>query len=284
MAESSFPFDTGSTTEDGWAQMARLWAPDSVEAGYDGLLVVTALSGMQSQMASGNAWVHGFAYRNSATLAITHASSTGPGGQSRNDLVILRLDKSANTVTQQVLTGTFAVTPADPALTQNDATGIWEKILYRVNVVANAAAIGTITDMRGDLYSADTMPRGYLAEAVKGAGNVDCGASPTDVVSVTFPIVAGRRYRLTGYGNGSQITTGGNIANIRIVDDQTGSQLIIYSNALPVSTSLLSTGTAYFTATTTRSCTCKVQGFSAVGALRFAGAGSAWIFAEDMGI
>ena len=159
MGELYGPFEAGagaSFGEDGWQRVARLWAPSGVEFGVDDGLLVSANGGMNSAIRYGNAFVDGFHYRNEvAWKGFTHASSTGTAGQSRNDLVILRLDRTANTVTAMVLTGTFAVTPVDPAITTTDT--VWDLPMARVNVVANAAAIGTITDLRKFIYPPKVM-------------------------------------------------------------------------------------------------------------------------------
>lgn len=83
------------------------------------------------------------------TLAIS-ASSTNP----RIDLVVLRLDPTANTIVLAVKTGTAAASPVAPALTQSDVD-VYELAIAQVNIAANATTIaaGNVTDLRSFMGS-----------------------------------------------------------------------------------------------------------------------------------
>lgn len=155
MAETSWPFDGGTTYEDGWAQMARLFAPSCVEANSLNQLNYVNSSGFVGALDSGSAYVRGFAYLNSSSKSLTHGNPPATAGQSRNDLVVLRLDRSANQVTAIILPGSAATTGSqvDPAITQNDLTGVWDLPIWRVVVTNGATSLGAITDLRG-LYQA----------------------------------------------------------------------------------------------------------------------------------
>jgi hypothetical protein len=95
---------------------------------------------------TGEAWVQGVKYTNSVAkdIAITAAHASLP----RIDRIILRLTWAANTCQAVVLTGTAAVSPAVPTLTQDAST--WEISLAQVAVAAAATSILTanITDER----------------------------------------------------------------------------------------------------------------------------------------
>jgi hypothetical protein len=125
-------------------------------------------------------------------------------------------------------------------------------------------------------------PLGYVADGVKGAGSTDCVAAWTDVMSLTVPVVLNRRYRVTAYASGQQVTSGPSTSRTQVIDDQGDLGLIAYQTALPVNTILLGTGVMYMTANSTRNAVFKVQGAASVSALRVAAA-SAWILVEDMG-
>lgn len=85
----------------------------------------------------GICWVDGRLYREptDATLTIAAADPTNP----RIDRIILRVDKTAQTIRRAVLTGTPAATPAKPTLT-NTATIVEISLAY----IWVAAAVATI--------------------------------------------------------------------------------------------------------------------------------------------
>lgn len=148
MAETSYPFDGVATTEAQYSQLFRrlnstgVWgAPTdtSVKATGDS-------SGMNVKVSAGYAMVRGHFYNNSAQATLTiAASSSNP----RKDLVVLRLDPTANTITLAVVTGTPSATPADPSLTQTDVD-VYEMAIARVNVPASASTIAAanVDDLR----------------------------------------------------------------------------------------------------------------------------------------
>lgn len=151
MTETYFPFDAGagsSVQEAQWREMARNWRGSGVFSGVlDALEVYGDSSGMQVKLKTGEAWVDGFKYKNSAemTLAISAAHAT----LGRIDRIILRLDISNNTLTVVVLAGTPAASPAAPALTQS-LTGTYEISLAKITVGAAVSTItsGNVTDER----------------------------------------------------------------------------------------------------------------------------------------
>jgi hypothetical protein len=147
VAETAMPFDGVSYNEADWAKMARLWRTTGVVSGeLNSLAAYGDSTGMQVKVPTGRAWIEGFYYENDAerTLAIAAADATNP----RIDRVVIRLDRTANTITAAVKTGTPAATPSAPALTQTSAT--WEIALAQVRVNAGATTIapGNLTDER----------------------------------------------------------------------------------------------------------------------------------------
>lgn len=148
MAQTSYPFDTINTTEAQYSQLFRRLNFTGV-AGVpaDTTLRVTGdSSGMNVKVALGYAMVRGHFYKSDAQETLTiGAASANP----RRDLIVLRLDPSANSIVLAVKAGTAAASPTDPALTQTDE-GTWELALARVNVAANATTIsaGVVDDLR----------------------------------------------------------------------------------------------------------------------------------------
>lgn len=149
MAQTSYPFDATDTTEAQYSQLFRRLNTTGV-AGTVGDANVKAVgdsSGMNVKVSTGFAMVRGHFYKNDATvtLTITAANATNP----RKDLVVLRLDPTANSIVLAVVNGTAAPAPTDPTLTQTDE-GTYEFPIARVNVAAGATTIsaGNVEDIR----------------------------------------------------------------------------------------------------------------------------------------
>jgi microcystin-dependent protein len=176
VTKEAFPFDAGAgatVTEDRWRKMAKHWRAAGVLIGeLNELEVVGDASGMNVKVKSGRAWVEGHFFESDAqeTLVIAAAHASNP----RIDRVVLRADFTANTVDFGVVTGTPAVSPVAPPLT-NSAT-IWEIPLAQVTVDAAAVTItaSKVADERpfssADgvpasatmMWPGDTAPKGWL--------------------------------------------------------------------------------------------------------------------------
>jgi hypothetical protein len=138
MAESSYPFGSSSiATEDQWSAMFRMAQVDGVfafsETGTD--LKVTASNASTVSVAAGEAWVQGTYYSNSAALNVSVPTNSG-GGSARKDLIVLRRDPSADSVTVKYKTGGTSF----PSLTQT-FNGTWEIPLAQVTVAAGASVV-----------------------------------------------------------------------------------------------------------------------------------------------
>lgn len=140
MAITSYPFDNQDTTETQFSWLFRELQDSGVidSIGGPGLAVSADASGMNVKIAIGRAIVRGFVMNNDAvyTQAIAAANT-----QPRIDLVVLRLDPTANTIVPAVLQGAAAASPIAPTPTQTD-TGTYELVIGQVNVAANAPNIG----------------------------------------------------------------------------------------------------------------------------------------------
>lgn len=148
MTQTSYPFDAQDTTEAQYSQLFRRLTSTGVSGAPAGteLKASADSSGMNVKVAVGFAIVRGHAYNSDAIETLTiGASSANP----RRDLVVLRLDPSANSVTLAVKAGTASATPSDPSLAQTDE-GVFELAIARVTVPANAVTISAsdVTDLR----------------------------------------------------------------------------------------------------------------------------------------
>lgn len=148
MTQTSWPFENADTTEAQFSQLFRRLQTSGVSGAPSttDLKVTGDSTGMQVKVAAGYAIVRGHAYYNSAevTLAIG-AASTNP----RIDLVVLRLNPTANSITLVVVPGTAAVTPVAPTLTQSDEAN-YDLPIGSVLVGASVTTIApaAVTDVR----------------------------------------------------------------------------------------------------------------------------------------
>lgn len=234
MAETYFPFDAGAganTTEDGWAKMARLWLRTGVLRGELNALAVSAPgSGMTVNVATGRAFIEGFFYENDAikALAISAADPTNP----RIDRIVVRLDRTANTMTAMVITGTPAGSPVAPAAlsgsTQFDVT--LGTVLVGAAVVIVAA--DKVTDLRS--YAAPILDRldfrstvDSVADAAirrTGAAALQVDGSLTVSAAIATPSSVTAAGVVQGYGFVARPAAGGISSDF---SDSTNSRLFI---------------------------------------------------------
>lgn len=175
MAETSFPFDSGTVDENTWSRMARVWGGNGI-IGYPGDTVAQVYgdsSGRQVKIRAGQAQVRGHHWRSDAE--ITKAIAANTSGNPRIDRVVLWLDPAANSITVSVITGTPGATPSPPALTQTD-TANFAFPLAQVYVANGASTIsaGNVTEERKYIpdrgvptgvltpFAGATAPPGYL--------------------------------------------------------------------------------------------------------------------------
>lgn len=168
MTESSRFWEGVSYSDDNFAEALNRLMTDAVVGGVENELVVSAGTGMTVTVGTGEAWVNGVWYKNSAsvTLICGAADPSNP----RIDRVVLRKSASANTLVLAVLAGTPAGSPTAPSLTQTAAT--WEISLATVAIAAGGSAVGTITSERTiksngtpknliALFASATLPTGW---------------------------------------------------------------------------------------------------------------------------
>ncbi|GAA3136703.1 hypothetical protein GCM10010466_29400 [Planomonospora alba] len=153
MAEYSFPFDGGTgaaITEDQWSYMAGSWQDDGVEAegpASQALKVSSQVVPLTLSIQPGHAFLKGFHYYldTSRTLAFTENLSE----YDRVDRVVLRLDRTSNTVSIAVKTGTPAPeTPVPPAVSTDYNTPEVSLATFTVRAGANTVLSGDVVDAR----------------------------------------------------------------------------------------------------------------------------------------
>lgn len=154
MAQRSRFFDSvagdRTYTSAAWAQVITGLIGDGVVSGGNELAVSeNSPQGMSVLVATGKAFIQGYffeCYSASEVVTISAADATNP----RIDRIVVRRDLTNRQAVLAVLTGTPAVSPTAPALTQN-AAGTWEISLAQVYVGASVVVIANanITDERG---------------------------------------------------------------------------------------------------------------------------------------
>lgn len=148
MAQTSWPFENADTTEAQFSQLFRRLQTSGVSGSpaTTDLKVTGDSTGMNVKVAAGYAIVRGHAYYNSAQVTLTiGAASSNP----RIDVVVLKLDPTANTITLAVVAGTPGASPAVPSLSQTDE-GTYELAIAQVAVGASVTTIsaGNVSDLR----------------------------------------------------------------------------------------------------------------------------------------
>jgi hypothetical protein len=144
-----YPFDSGpgsEAKETQWRDMAETWLSTGIimqGIGMDtsgGDCAVTPGTGLQISIAPGKAWVKGHFFKHTGDPALL-SIEPNTSGSTRNDLVVIRNDFTANEISYQILTG--STTP-----TQNATT--WELPIAQLSVPNNASSItsSNITDKR----------------------------------------------------------------------------------------------------------------------------------------
>jgi hypothetical protein len=151
VAQNSWPspnHNSRNVTDAEYEQLAARFSDDGVYGDPTGTAVCAAGTGLQVTVRSGvYASVRGHTwYSGSADDTLTISSNTS--GQTRNDRVVLRLDRSTWDVRAVVLEGTPGA--GSPALTQDTgSTGVYEILLAGVVVPDGATSV---TVIRGELY------------------------------------------------------------------------------------------------------------------------------------
>lgn len=160
MAEISFPLDN----TDYGAEEAQLWFSGRTSGVFAGSeLPVTASDGMNVTLGKGRAWLAyaefaGVVYANTNAMQI--AIPTADAYFDRIDRIVIRFDRTANTIAAAVVSGAAASAPSAPAITRNDS--VFEISLAQIRVPTGATEISAanITDERLDMSVCGIMKDG----------------------------------------------------------------------------------------------------------------------------
>jgi hypothetical protein len=183
VAETSFPVANGEGVTD--ATYERLMGPvmGSGRVAFNPVLsamttpaVYGDSSGRQVKAyANQAAVVRGFRWESGTTPPVV-ALDANTSGNPRNDLIVLRLDRSNFTVRLAKITGTPAAAPATPSPVQDESTtGFWDLPLARVRVTSSGTtgqpliAAADVTDQSWWLQAPGVAARsGVVPNSVHG--------------------------------------------------------------------------------------------------------------------
>ncbi|WP_158721121.1 hypothetical protein [Streptomyces sp. NRRL S-241] len=153
MAEISYPFNADNAdggraivSQTQWQDMAHLWGGDRIDYTLVNTSYVSAdlpfsariINGRSVEVKPGKAWVGGFYYQLTATKTVT--VDANPGTAPRKDIVVIRADMATSSVNLAVVKGTAATSPVAPQ-PRRVSGGIWEMVLYEVDVAPLDAAV-----------------------------------------------------------------------------------------------------------------------------------------------
>jgi len=118
-----------------------------VSSRENGMLLVSADgSGMDVDIATGEAFVDGYWYRN--TVSLNKSITAADGTNDRIDRVVLRLTKASVEVVTTIIDGTPAAIPVLPAMTRTTSVYDIEIGYVLVNSGVSSIAAGKVTDRR----------------------------------------------------------------------------------------------------------------------------------------
>lgn len=147
MTETVRFVDTVSYTEADQADFnMRMMRPQGIiPESLLGTLVPSAIGSMAVRIGPGEAFIQGFQYKSDANKDLTIGANAS--GSTRIDYIVLRMDRTGNTMLAVVVVGTPGA--GAPALTQV-AGGTWEFPIAQITVVNGASSIvsGNIADGR----------------------------------------------------------------------------------------------------------------------------------------
>lgn len=152
MAERSgfFPYAEGDSNSEYNSDWLAKYIASFIGTGtYDGELGITADgSAMAVTLPTGRAWINGYHYRNDGDMTLTIDNADGV--LNRIDIVVLRWDINARSITAQVVKGTPASTATAPEITRTVEQ--YDIKLAEISIPAGTTAItqSLITDTRLD--------------------------------------------------------------------------------------------------------------------------------------
>lgn len=133
-------------------QLAEFFASligNGVSAATNSFKVIPS-SGLTMNVMPGFAWINGFWAKNDSAFAISE--SAAPASGYRQDLVVLRFDRSDRSITPVLIQGTVSSTTPAPMPSYSRTSAQYDLVLAAINLSAGNSAVteAMITDLRTD--------------------------------------------------------------------------------------------------------------------------------------
>lgn len=130
-------------------------------------------------------------------------------------------------------------------------------------------------------------PQGWMAGAIGPSIQTDAPATATTIVQISFPVVAGRKYRVTVTTTGNQITSAASPRSYVVILSgpvtlDNPQNYILFVTSAAASTTLFGQAALMYTATANGTATLAFQGSTTAGAYRFS-PNLSQIIVEDAG-
>lgn len=134
-------------------QLAEYFASligNGVSASIENCFKVVPSSGLTVNISAGFAWINGFWVKNDSAFAINE--SAAPSSGYRQDLVVLRFNRSDRSITPTLITGTVSNTYPASTPSYSRTTTEYDLVLAAINLSAGDSSItlDMITDLRSN--------------------------------------------------------------------------------------------------------------------------------------
>lgn len=183
-------------------QLAEFFASligNGVSADYENSFEVVSGSGLTVNVSSGFAWINGFWVKNDSAFAIT--GSAAPASGYRQDLIVLRFNRSDRSIVPTLIQGEVSSTTPAPMPAYSRTAAQYDLVLASINLPAGSSAITTsmITDLRAnedycgivDTFANRLIPTGSIHSEQLADGSVtnekldlSAGFSPTGFITL----------------------------------------------------------------------------------------------------
>lgn len=134
-------------------QLAEFFASligNGVTAAIENSFKVVPNSGLTLNVSAGFAWINGFWAKNDSAFAIT--DSAAPASGYRQDLIVLRFNRSDRSIVPTLIQGTVSSTTPAPMPAYSRTAAQYDLVLAAINLSAGNSAIteDMITDLRAN--------------------------------------------------------------------------------------------------------------------------------------
>lgn len=208
-------------------QLAEFFASligNGISADYENAFKVVPGSGLTVNVSSGFAWINGFWAKNDSAYALTDAAA--PASGYRQDIVVLRFNRSDRSIIPMILQGTVSSTTPAPMPAYSRTATQYDLVLASINLSAGNSAITSdmITDLRSNetycgiinTFANTLIPTGSIHSEQLADGSVtnakldlSAGFAPTGPID----LVKGMHY----FDSESQLPAAGNRGRVYFV-------------------------------------------------------------------